>query len=224
MQKIPPRSFLLCEELWGSQFRPETCLLPLENHHPPWPGLGSSRGAAGGPGAAPCLWARARWDVVSPEIARSCGAPSERCDFPSSAWPRAPSLSWDFPLKLAALPCAACPVSVCLTAVWGDGGPEAQLEKKKHKIKALDLENSLLIFSFMGEKNDHCRRQPPSSLISDSHRGARCVLPPAPTCPQHPGGEFTPHLLTGLMGKIFNGMEILRNLLLTCRNRVGTGK
>lgn len=115
------------------------------------------------------------------------------------------------------------PRAPCLSVsqLFEEMGGQKHSWKKNHKIKALDLENSLLIFSFMGEKNDHCKRQPPSSLISDSHGGARCVLPPAPTCPQHPGGELTLHLLMGLMGKIFNGVEIPINRLLTCRNRTG---
>lgn len=74
----------------------------------------------------------ARWDVVSPKIARSCGALSKRCDFPSCAWPRAGSLPQDLLLKLAAFAHAVCPVSVISSCLrrWRDQNHSL----KKHQI------------------------------------------------------------------------------------------
>lgn len=63
MRETACLSLLQCDEFWGSQFSPETCLLPFRNHHPVWPGFGRSwrcrnSWALGslGAGAAPRLW------------------------------------------------------------------------------------------------------------------------------------------------------------------------
>lgn len=129
-QKIPCPSLLRCDEFWGSQFSLKLVYFPSKNHHPIWLGLGRSSAvgrnswAGEGSGLMPhCVCGLgARWDVGSPKIARSCGALSKRCDFPSCAWPRAGCLPQDLLLKLAVLPHTVCPayvISSCLRR-WRD--------------------------------------------------------------------------------------------------------
>lgn len=43
-------SLLQCDEFWGAQFSPETCLLPFENHCPAQLGLAAAVGLREDPG------------------------------------------------------------------------------------------------------------------------------------------------------------------------------